>query len=101
METVIIVFNTQDSLIYNQIHPSQFPTRTEYRQALIDWKKSQHQQSTLRTETIAAIRSLSIEIIEQDTLNTCIATGTPEALAQARKLPGVNFILPNLDVTII
>ena len=89
MERFIVFFDAVNPVDMEDILPSQFETRKEYRAALIDRKNKLREQNPEIDQAIAHFKSLGLEIIDQPLLNCCIVSGKQETLELAMKQTGV------------
>jgi hypothetical protein len=98
----VIIILQEDNLeasSTNQILPSEFPSRTEYRKALIEHTK---QQLAITVEqTVTALQNLSIDIQWQgETSGALVAKGLKSQIVEAVNLPGVKSIIADRIVKI-
>jgi hypothetical protein len=67
--------------------PAEFPSRAEYRRALIE-RRERHLQRALG-DTLQSLAALGIHVLGGEVMRTVIADGTARQIGEALGLPGV------------
>jgi hypothetical protein len=92
----VIIILQEDNLeasSTNQILPSEFPSRAEYRKALIERRKQQLAIVTVE-QAVTALQDLSIDIQWQgETSRALVAKGLKSQIVEALKLPCVKLAI--------
>ena len=90
--------NTQHS---NQILPTEFSSRAEYRKALIKHRKQQLARGTIE-QTITDLQELSLDIqFQSETTKVLVVEGTVAQILESLNLAGVESVFADRIVEII
>ena len=100
----VIITLQEDNLVAsstNQILPAEFPSRVEYRKALIEHRKQQLATDTIK-QTVTALQNLSLDIRWQgETSKALVAKGLKSQIVEAVNLPVVKAAIADRIVEII
>ena len=88
LQVVMVLAEDSVNNSIETIQPSQFNSRVEYRQALIEQRKKQLQQGNVG-KTIAELKKLSLQIQGGEASRFVVVEGTAEEIAKSLQLSGI------------
>jgi hypothetical protein len=81
--------DTGDNYIYQQLNPSEFPSRQNYREALI--KQRQAQLDREIGDTLSALQNLSLFVRDRTISHSVVVKGAARQILESLELPGVRY----------